>query len=224
MLIAMSYRERVHPFQSSDNGGISRLQNDAYDNDASFNPILNSSSAEYFMNPTDNGDTYAADKRWKTGGGVDTGPAKGLGAASHTRDEDGSVDRVHDITDPRVLSMLYAFRCYTESYNVALEEAFEAAGGTHYGTIPASKFGSTLTTIFHRMGLTGAQVEALTEAYGIGDKAPEGSARSKSGATRFEACGWKDFIEDVEKAVDVYANQSRLPGAARQIYPPGCKY
>ena len=198
--------------------------NDAYDNDASFDQTLNSSHADYFRNPTDNGETFASDKRWKTGGGVDTGPAKGLGAASHTRDEDGSVDRVHDINDPQILSMLYAFRCYADSYNVALEEAFEAAGGTHYGTIPASKFGSTLTNIFHRMGLTGAQVEALTAAYGIGDKAPEGSARSKSGATRFEACGWKDFIEDVEKAVDVYANQPRLPAAARQIYPRGCKY
>ena len=201
----------------------SRAQNDAYDNDASFDQFLNSSHADYFKNPEDK-EAYASDKRWKTGGGIDTGAHKGLDAADHTRDEDGSIDRVHDITDPQILAMLYAFRCYAEANHIALEEAFEGAGGTHYGTIPASKFGSTLTVIFHRMGLTGAQVEALTAAYGIGDEAPAGSARAKSGATRFEACGWKDFIEDVENAVDIYAGQSRLPDAARQIHPRGCKY
>ena len=194
--------------------------NDAYDNDASFDQFLNSSSAEYFRNPEDK-EAYG-ENRWKTGGGIDTGAAKGLGAADHTRDEDGTVDRVKDIKDPKILALLYAFRCYADSHHIALEEAFEAAGGTHYGTIPASKFGSTINNIFHRMGLTGPQIDSVVAAYGIGDKAPEGSARSK--ICPYEACGWKDFIEDVENSVDIYKDQERLPDNARAIYPRGCRY
>ena len=39
---------------------------DEYDNDASFDPTLNSSSLEYFMNPSD--DEAYGENRWKTGG------------------------------------------------------------------------------------------------------------------------------------------------------------
>ena len=194
--------------------------NDAYDNDASFDATLNSSSAEYFRNPEDK--EAFGEKRWKKGGGIQTGPATGLGAADHTRDEDGTIDRVHDITDPEILALLYAIRCSAEAYHIALEEAFEAAGGSHYGTIPASKFASTITVIFHRLGLNHAQVDSLVAAYGIGDKAPEGSARAK--LCPYEACGWKDFIEDVEKAEDVYKSTQNLPKGARQIYPRGIRY
>jgi len=194
-----------------------------YDNDAdNFDPLLSSASdpLAYVTNPDDD-EAYGED-RWKTGGGIDHGGHSAtLGAGGKSRDADGSVDRVRD-PPKHVLPLLYALRMQAEAYNIGLEEAFEAAGGTHYGTIPATKFGSCLFTTFHRLGLTEEQILALTTAYGCGDKVAARSARSK--IYPYELCAWKDLCEDVEKAVDVHKHSQYLPDAATRIYPRGVRY
>ena len=108
------------------------------------------------------------------------------------------------------------------AYNIDLEGAFVAAGGTSYGTIPATKFGSCLVVTFHRMGLRDADVTALTRAYGCGDKAPTGSARSK--VAPYVYCAWKDLCEDVGEATDVFASNAALPVVASRVFPRGVRY
>lgn len=108
------------------------------------------------------------------------------------------------------------------AYNIDLEGAFVAAGGTSYGTIPATKFGSCLVVTFHRMGLRESDVTALARAYGCGDQAPSGSARSK--IAPHEYCAWKDLCEDVGEAADVFARNAPLPDAASRVFPHGVRY
>jgi hypothetical protein len=184
---------------------------------SAFHGELNSSSVEYFQNPHDE---YATAHRWETGGGIDTDLYNKWGGEK-SRDEDGTIDRVRD-PPKELLPLLFGFKCQANAHNIALDEAFVAAGGTSYGVIPTTKFASCLAVTFHRMGLTDENIKALVTAYGIGDKAPEGSARSK--IAPFESCAWCDFCEDVGKAVDVYAGSPNLPKPASQIYPRGIRY
>ena len=166
--------------------------------------------------------------RWKSGGGIQVGDNDkpgGLGILSQgkMRDEDGTVDRVRD--PPRELwPLLYKLRCQCNAYNVDIHEAFVDAGGTQYGTIPSTKFGSCLVITFHRAGLTEADISSLVEHYGIGNREPERHAKSKF--MPYECCAWKDVCEDIEKAVDIYADTpgGRLPHKAATIYPKGVGY
>ena len=188
--------------------------NDAYDNDASFDPLLNSSSAEYFRNPTD--DAAFGEDRWKTGGGIDTGPAVGL-HAGRSRDTDGTVDRVKD-PPKHLLPFLYAVRMQCSSYNIDLHDTLQSAGGSAFGTIPASKFSSALVVALNRMPLTETLLDEVVAAYGIGNQTPAGSVWKSGGWERhivFESVAWKDFCEDVGKAVDVAdtpTRNGRFPG------------
>jgi hypothetical protein len=156
-----------------------------YDNDANFDPTLNSSSAAYFENP-DNSEAYG-ENRWKTGGGIDTGAAKGI-FAGRTRDADGTIDRVKD-PPKELLPVLYAVRMQASAYNISLDATFEAAGGNARGTIPATKFCSTLVVTFHRLELTEQILAALVDAYGCGERAPAGSAREI--VAPYEVVAWK---------------------------------
>ena len=98
--------------------------NDSYDNDASFDQFLNSNSAAYFQNPEDK-EAYG-ENRWKSGGGVNTGGARGIQALGKSRDEDGTVDRVRD-PPQELLPLLYAcMQC--SSYNIDLYDTLQAAG------------------------------------------------------------------------------------------------
>lgn len=159
-----------------------------YDNDANYDPTLNSQSAEYFRNiDTDDFAEMTVD-RWKMGGGIQVGDndkpgGLGIFASGKTRDDDGTIDRVRD-PPKELLPLLYKLRCQANSYNIALEEAFVAAGGTHYGTIPTTKFGSCLVVTFHRAGLTEEDISALVNAYGIGNREPERHAKSRCARAR----------------------------------------
>ena len=134
-----------------------------------------------------------------------------------SRDEDGTIDRVRD-PPKELLPLLYAMRMSCEAYHIgSLEDAMLAAGGTHYGVIPTTKFGSCIATLFPRLGLTEENMLALVTAYGCGDKVPERSHRAK--LQPFDMCAWADFAEDVQKAVDPYAGSADLPGRAANIYP-----
>jgi len=199
-----------------------------FDNDSNFDATLNSSSAEYFHNLDTSHLASLNEDRWKQGGGIHVGDSNkvgGLGifAQGKTRDDDGTVDRVRD-PPKELLPMLYKLKCMANGYNLALEEAFVAAGGTGYGTIPTTKFASCLVVTFHRAGFTERDIAALVEAYGIGNREPARHAKSR--VVPYEFCAWKDLIEDIEKAQDVYAASGggRLPTQARAVYPHGVKY
>ena len=190
---------------------------DEYDNDASFDPTLNSNSLEYFMNPSDD-EAYGED-RWKTGGGVDTGEAVGL-HAGRSRDTDGSVDRVRD-PPPELLPLLYHVKMQCSSNNVDLYAVFDSAGGSAYGTIPTTKFCSALVVALSRMPLTEVILADVVKAYGCGAQTPAGSVWTGKSWERkmvFECIAWQDFCEDVEKAVDVADTPTR--GARRPGGPP----
>jgi hypothetical protein len=176
-------------------------------NDANFNPILSSSSAEYFRNPEDD-EAYAPENRWKMGGGIETGGHVNLGGGQ-TRNEDGTIDRVKD-PPKEILPLLYAIRMQCSAYNVILDAVMEEAGGSRNGTIPRTKFASALVGALHRMPLTEAHLSSLNDAYGCGAEAPAGSARSK--VARFEAVAWKDFCVDVAKAQDLADAPFGYPG------------
>lgn len=166
--------------------------------------------------------------RWKSGGGIQVGDNDkpgGLGILSQgkMRDEDGTVDRVRD-PPPELWPLLYKLKCQCNAYNIAIHEAFVDAGGTHYGTIPTTKFGSCLVVTFHRAGLTEDDISSLVEHYGIGNREPARHAKSRF--MPYECCAWKDVCEDIEKAVDLYADapNGRLPQKASTIYPKGVGY
>ena len=123
----------------------------------------------------------------------------------------------------QLLPLLYGMRCSCEAYNIGnLEDAMLAAGGTHYGVIPTTKFASCITTLFPRLGITEESVLLLVTTYGCGDKVPERSSRAK--LQPFDMFAWADFAEDVQKAVDHYLGMEKLPGRARDIYPIGIRY
>lgn len=196
---------------------------DDYDNDANFHSELNSiDNPEAYVHNR----TWSAQElqdRWQQGGGIDTGGKGKTGAMSgKSRDEDGTIDRVRD-PPKELLPLLYAMRMSCEAYHIgSLEDAMLAAGGTHYGVIPTTKFGSCIATLFPRLGLTEENLLALVTAYGCGDKVPERSHRAK--LQPFDMCAWADFAEDVQKAVDPYAGSADLPGRAADIYPRGIRY
>jgi len=190
-----------------------------YDNDAdNFDPTLNSSDAEYYRNP-DSTEAYG-ENRWKTGGGIDVGERTGL-HAGRTRDTDGTVDRVKDPT-PDLFPLLYAVRMQASAYNIDLDATFEAAGGNARGTIPTTRFSSALSSAFHRLELSEDDFFKLGLHYGTGDRAPKGSA--KEIAAPFECIAWKDFIEDVKKAHDPFAETGARPGGPKPMYPRGVQY
>ncbi len=174
-----------------------------YDNDAdNFDATLNSSSAEYFRNADDGGVTFG-ENRWATGGGIDVGKSDKPGGHvqdARSRDTDGTIDRVKD-PPKELLPVLYAIRANCASYNIDLHEYFQDAGGSAYGTIATTKFCSSLVVGIHRLDLTEETLAAIVEAYGCGTPIDPRSAYHK--ISRFETVAWKDFCEDVGKAVDV---------------------
>ena len=158
--------------------------------------------------------------RWKTGGGIQIGDSDkpggmGIFGDGKQRDDDGTVDRVRD--PPReLLPLLYRLRCHAEGYNIKLIDAFVDAGGTHFGTIPTTKFGSCLVVTFHRAGLTEAEILSLIEAYGIGAREPERSAKSRYApralcpqppmirrSLRLWACRWRSRQGDAVRVLRV---------------------
>ncbi|MGB1602228.1 MAG: hypothetical protein ACPIOQ_56390 [Promethearchaeia archaeon] len=189
--------------------------NDAYDNDASFDQFLNSNSAAYFQNPEDK-EAYG-ENRWKSGGGVDTGGARGIQALGKSRDEDGTVDRVRD-PPQELLPLLYALRMQCSSYNIDLYDTLQAAGGSHYGTIPISKFSSALVVALNRFPLTEKILADIAAHYGCGAQSPAGSVYQNGQWVKqlvHECIAWQDFVEDVMKAQDVAdtpTRNARYPG------------
>jgi hypothetical protein len=153
---------------------------------------------------------------------VDKPGGLGIFAQGKMRDADGTIDRVRD--PPKELQpLLYKLRCQASAYNLALEEAFVAAGGSSYGTIPTTKFGSCLVVTFHRAGLTERDIASLIDAYGVGNREPERSKKSR--VMPYEACAWKDLIEDIECSVDIHATGGgRLAAPAASVYPRGVKF
>lgn len=156
--------------------------------------------------------------RWRLGGGIDgKDPSKVGGLVDQryaldggkTRDADGTIDRVRD-PPKELLPFLYAVKMQCSSYNISIDQVFEAAGGTAYGVIPATKFQSALVVTFQRLHIKQELLAAIAEAYGTGYQAPEGSKRSIG--ARFEAVAWKDFCEDVNKAVDVSGRELNIVG------------
>ena len=216
-------------FKGSEASSVSAVNNplgrdasyEDYDNDANFDPTLSNQDAAYVSNVE--WSAKDLEDRWKQGGGIDTGGKGKTGVMSgKTRDEDGTIDRVRD-PPKELLPLLYAMRCSCEAYNIGnLEDAMLAAGGTHYGVIPTTKFASCITTLFPRLGITEESVLLLVTTYGCGDKVPERSSRAK--LQPFDMCAWADFAEDVQKAVDPYLGMEKLPGRARDIYPIGIRY
>ena len=188
------------------------------DNDAdNFDPALNSSHADYFKNP-DSSVAYG-ENRWKSGGGIQGDHKTGL-SAGNTRDVDGTVDRVRD-PPKELLPFLYAVKCQASAYNISLDAAFEAAGGHARGTIPTTRFCSTLVSTFHRMEFTDELMAQICMAYGTGDRPPAGSNRAL--VVPYECIAWKDFIEDVTGAKDVL-NAPGKPGGPKPMYPRGVQY
>ena len=151
--------------------------------------------AEVYYMPTET-ESQKAD-RWKAGGGVDVGSA--YSHKSGGRDTDGTIDRVRD-PPLEVLPTLYQIQQQCMSYNIDLHSVFESAGGRVNGMMPHTKFSSALVVALHRCRLDEPTLAQLTSAYGCGQKAPEGSARSKY--AQFDSVAWKDFCEDVDNAID----------------------
>ena len=158
------------------------------------------------------------DDRWKLGGGIEgKDPTKvGGGGGKYaldggkTRDADGTIDRVKD-PPKELLPFLYAVKMQCSAYNISIDQVFEAAGGTAYGVIPATKFQSALVVTFHRLEIKEDLLHEICNAYGTGYEAPEGSKRSI--AARYEAVAWKDFCEDVNKVRPSEGTQPALPPA-----------
>lgn len=141
--------------------------------------------------------------RYSNGGrpGDDAGAGADLsGGGGRTRNELGEVDRVAD-PPPELLPVLYALKMQCSAYNIDMHAVFVGAGGTHFGTIQTSKFHSALVVTFHRIELGDEILEALARAYGCGSASVPGSAKAVRHG--HESCAWKDFCEDVAKAVDV---------------------
>ena len=175
-----------------------------YDNDANFDPTLSNQDAAYFSNFVEEN----PEDRWASGGGIQAGEAKGI-HAGRTRDTDGTVDRVKD--PPKdLLPLLYAAKMMCSAYNIDLHGVFQEAGGTTFGTMTPTKFGSALIFALHRMNISEELLARIIHAYGCGAETPKRSAMAKMAP--FEAVAWHDFVEDVEKAVDVDPTPFTHPG------------
>jgi len=124
-------------------------------------------------------------------------------AAMHsgkTRDADGTVDRIDETADDKLMPLLCVFKKRCMAENIELNSVFEEAGGTHFGTIKRQNFQSALVSTFKRLLLEENTLFAIVNAYGCGYKHPPNPATGLPGL--YESVGWKDFCEDVENAVD----------------------
>ena len=202
--------------------GVSGIENplardvnyDAYDNDANFDSTLNSVDDPEAYVHNRSWSQQELDDRWKQGGGVDSGEAKGI-HAGRNRDIDGTVDRVKD--PPKdLLPLLYAVKMMCSSYNIDLHGIFHDAGGTAFGIISPTKFVSALTVGLHRMPISEALLFRILTVYGCGDPAPANSAQAK--IAPFDAVAWHDFVEDVGNAVDVSDKPFTYPGGPPPLH------
>ena len=126
--------------------------------------------------------------------------AKAAMSETRVRDADGTIDRVDDAVAAKLMPILFAIkeRCRTE--NINLETVFEEAGGTHFGTIKRQNFQSTLVNNFRRFLFEEETLIAIVMAYGCGYQHPGNPVLNIP--PLYEYVGWKDFCEDVGKAVD----------------------
>ena len=126
--------------------------------------------------------------------------AKAAMSETRVRDADGTIDRVDDAVAAKLMPILFAIkeRCRTE--NINLETVFEEAGGTHFGTIKRQNFQSTLVNNFERFLFEEETLIAIVMAYGCGYQHPGNPVLNIP--PLYEYVGWKDFCEDVGKAVD----------------------
>ena len=83
-------------------------------------------------------------------------------------------------------------------YNVNLLECFFDAGGSRFGTIPTTKFGSALVHALSRLNLSVEMITSLVDHYGCGDPVDKRSAYSR--LAQFEQVAFMDLCEDVDKA------------------------
>ena len=196
--------------------------------DDNFDQRLNSQSADYVKNFDSLHAAEMNEDRWKAGGGIQVGASDKVGAGGlldggKTRDDDGTIDRVRD-PPPELFPLLYRLKCHVRGYHITLEEAFSDAGGTTFGTIPTTKFGSCLVNTFNRAGLTEDEIMSLINHYGIGQREPDHHAKAK--VMPYECCAWMDLCEDIGKAIDPFADEpgGRLPAKASVLYPKGVRY
>lgn len=134
----------------------------------------------------------------KTGGVIYAGNMTSAMDSGVTRDADG-IDRVKD-PPKALLPTLFALRRSCETEQKDLTKVFELGGGSPFGTMAPTKFTSALVTNFGRMHFTPEQLSLITTAYGCGYETPH--EHSKQRSMPFESIAWKDFCEDVAKAVD----------------------
>ena len=140
-----------------------------------------------------------------------------------TRDEDG-IDRVPD--PPETLKpVLYELKRMCEIEHINLPRQLELAGGNHYGTMAPQKFASALVVNFNRYHFTQQLLFSITSAYGCGYEAPPNTEIRHQ--LPFESVAWKDFCEDVEKAVEynqapteLASGGSFIPRRTRPGSPP----
>jgi len=134
-------------------------------------------------------------------------------AAMHSgkaRDADGTVDRVSDTADDKLMPLLYLFKRRCEAENIELNSVFEEAGGTHFGTIKRQNFQSALVSTFKRMLLEENTLYAIVDAYGCGYKHPANPAVGQPAL--YEHVGWKDFVEDVTNVTPLDVGPNSMLG------------
>jgi len=126
--------------------------------------------------------------------------AKAAMSETRVRDADGTIDRVDDSVMEKLMPILFTIkeRCRVE--HIDLESVFQEAGGTHFGTIKRQNFQSTLVNTFQRYKFEEETLIAIVMAYGCGYQHPGNPVLNIP--PLYEHVGWKDFIEDVGKAVD----------------------
>ena len=115
-----------------------------------------------------------------------------------TRDADG-IDRVKD-PPKELLPILWALKQSCEREMKDLSKCLELGGGSPYGTMPPTKFTSALVSNFSRMHFSADVLQQITKAYGCGYETPHDHGKHQT--LPFESIAWKDFCEDVGKAVD----------------------
>lgn len=192
------------------------MNSHSFDNDANFDPALNSNSADYFKN-SDTAHSWDAQNRWLSGGGIDvdqSGKVGGRAQDANSRDVDGTIDRVKD-PPKELLPLLYAMKLHCASYNVNLLECFFDAGGSRFGTIPTTKFGSALVHALSRLNLSVEMITSLVDHYGCGDPVDKRSAYSR--LAQFEQVAFMDLCEDVDKAENVSDTQYPFPFGGPQV-------
>jgi len=126
--------------------------------------------------------------------------AKAAMSETKVRDADGTIDRVDDSVMEKLMPILWVIkeRCRVE--HIDLESIFMEAGGSHFGTIKRQNFQSTLVNNFQRYKFEEETLIALVMSYGCGYQHPGNPILNIP--PLYEHVGWKDFCEDVGKAVD----------------------